>query len=96
MRRSDHAQEDRAGAPGGSVSGYNRWVPVNPPELDLARLAERELRRTHEVADQARDHDLVTPGGRRDPRRVVDGLAEEVVRLAQDLAGVDADPDPDR
>src|SRR5712691_5402333 len=64
-------------------------------ELQLVSLAERELSRAlREVSDQLGHEDLPAMRRASDPGRLDDALAEEVVLVLHDLAGVHTDSHP--
>ena len=74
-------------------------VPAGDPlQLDLATLDEHDIRgRLHEqLMDRAGDEHLTTESMAGDARRVVHRGAEEMLGFLHGVAGVDADPDPDR
>jgi hypothetical protein len=65
-------------------------------ELDVAGRAEVDLARVGQLLHQGGDEDLASCGLAGDAGRQSHVLAEEVVALFQDLAGVDTDTDGDR
>src|SRR5207244_12358561 len=75
---------------------------VQPPavgeSLELVAAAKVELHlcdRADELPDDLGDQDLAAFGLARNPCRDVDGGAEDVARLLDDLARVEADADPE-
>src|SRR5205085_6583356 len=87
----------RAGAHAVPLDGVDPVAAGQTLQRDLAGLAERDVARAlGELLQERRDEHLAAVRLRGDPRREDHVAAEEVVALADRLAGVHADPDPDR
>src|SRR4051812_39363994 len=71
-------------------------APGETLELDFPAFGESELLLvTNEVVCHHRHDDLSTEGVARNPRRIVNRRAEEVLACAHDVSGMDADPSCD-
>ena len=73
-------------------------VPASDPlQVGLATLDEHDTRgRPHELMDRAGDEHLASESLAVDARREMHGGAEETLGFLDGVAGVDADPHPDR
>src|SRR5262245_45539864 len=80
----------------GEVDGEEPMRAVETLELYLAALGEFDSRIRDELPDEIRDENLPTERLACNPRGVVNGGAEEAIRLLDRITRVNADPDPDR
>jgi hypothetical protein len=73
--------------------------PTDVAQAVLAKVTQRRVAREVVGGQRGRGRgqkDLAAVTGRHDPRRPVDGRAEEVVSASLGLPGVDGHPDPER